>query len=107
MYAGIIEGSKMVNVGRRNREEGRQVWVSLGVNSTDRQRSGVTAGGRRGAEWDVGTLGPLALGLRGGAGGWIVSWHPSPGSEQSVPDEHVLGRVFSASHRKNPCFSNS
>lgn len=65
MYAGIIEGSKMANVSRRNRGEGRQVWVGLGANRIGRQRTGVMAGRRRGAEWEVGTLGPLALGRRG------------------------------------------
>lgn len=65
MYAGIIEGNQMVNVSRRNRGEGRQLWVSLGVNRIGRQRTGVMAGRRRGAEWEVGTLGPLAQGLRG------------------------------------------
>lgn len=84
--AGAIERSKRVNV--RNRGEGRQVWVSLGVRNhgamqgSGEERYCVGSGGHR-------TLLSSCPGLRE-----RVSRHPCSASDQPVPGEWILGRIL-------------
>lgn len=86
-YRGKLDGK------RKQKKPGRR-QAGLGEFGGEQHRQTEV---RRGGEvlsgtWVCWALLPWACG--GVRGGWIVSWHPSPGSEQSVPDEVVLGRVL-------------
>lgn len=85
VWAGTIERSKRVNVGSRG--EGRQVWVSLGVNRLDRGQESWSHAGQWGGKvlsgkWEHWALSSSCPGL------WErISRHPCSASDQPVPGE--------------------
>lgn len=81
--SGAAKRSRRVNVNKINRGEGRQVWVSLGVNGLGKQGSGI--------------MEPWRAVRRRGTLLWVPScaWGCGRGSDRPVPGERIPGSILS------------